>query len=330
MDVPATMAIAAAAVLILIMPAAVSHLIWKRSFRATAVEFMIRHHKRPNGLYKDSAGVADVMERRRARGERPYVMPEGLKIPCEIAESSSHGMQVFTMNPSSGSGITVFFTPGGSFTYHIRTYHWKMLSKIIAQTDAKIVVVQYPLLPFHDCGDTYPAIVDIFNETVPADGGRAILMGDSAGGNVALRIEERLALSGSRQPDEMILISPASGIKGTYEPGFLEGVAAKCPFISVEAAWVVGGLWAGKDRTTDDPDVAPLLGVVPGMCRTHIFSGTRDIFHYESMELCEEMRLKGNDCEFYVGEGLNHVYPLMPIPEARSVLKRMSRIIRGD
>ena len=58
-----------------------------------------------------------------------------------------------------------------------------------------------------------------------------------------------------------------------------------------------------------------------------VFAGTREILNPDSVKLYGRLDPAG-DNELIVGEGMFHVYPLLPIPEARGAVDRIVEKIR--
>jgi acetyl esterase/lipase len=56
--------------------------------------------------------------------------------------------------------------------------------------------------------------------------------------------------------------------------------------------------------------------------RTLLFCGTHDMLYAGSVALAARATEIGWDLEFVVGHGLLHVYPILPISEARAALRK--------
>jgi acetyl esterase/lipase len=89
---------------------------------------------------------------------------------------------------------------------------------------------------------------------------------------------------------------------------------------------VHGQYWAG-DADTHHWQVSPLFGEMAGLPPVAIYCGTREL-------LCPDIRLAfdrllaaGVDATLRVGTGLNHDWPLMPIPEADAAFEEIVEMI---
>ena len=52
-----------------------------------------------------------------------------------------------------------------------------------------------------------------------------------------------------------------------------------------------------------------------------IFAGDNEIFYKDIVSYVENLKEDGVDIKLVVGEGMFHVYPLFPSPEARAAFK---------
>jgi acetyl esterase/lipase len=66
------------------------------------------------------------------------------------------------------------------------------------------------------------------------------------------------------------------------------------------------------------PELSPINGPVDGLPETDLFVGTHDILYPDARAFAE--RTAGR-VHLVAEPGLFHVYPLAPVPEARSVVK---------
>ena len=82
-----------------------------------------------------------------------------------------------------------------------------------------------------------------------------------------------------------------------------------------------GRWWAGE-LDVRDPRVSPAFGPVEGLRHVTIFAGTREILNPDSVKLYGRLDPAG-DRELVLGEGMFHVYPLLPIPEAKPAIDKI-------
>ena len=76
-----------------------------------------------------------------------------------------------------------------------------------------------------------------------------------------------------------------------------------------------------------DYRLSPTFGTLEGLQNVTIFVGTREILYPDILAFYEKLKEKNIKTELFVGEGLNHVYPLFPIPEADSAISNIVQIM---
>ena len=64
-----------------------------------------------------------------------------------------------------------------------------------------------------------------------------------------------------------------------------------------------------------------------GLPPTSIFTGTNDLLLPDSRRLLEACTAAGTPCELIEGPRMQHVYPLLPIPEAKAALESIVALI---
>ena len=88
----------------------------------------------------------------------------------------------------------------------------------------------------------------------------------------------------------------------------------------------VGKSWAGE-FDTQDYRVSPLFGDNAGLPDTLIFAGESEIFYKDIKKYVENLKNDGVNVRLVMGNGLFHIYPLFPMPEARKAFKEIKKII---
>ena len=89
----------------------------------------------------------------------------------------------------------------------------------------------------------------------------------------------------------------------------------------------MGKCWAGN-LDLRDYRVSPIFGDISCLQNVCLFVGTREIFYPDVTDFYEMLQELGINTELVVGEGLNHVYPHYPIPEADDAFDQVCDFIR--
>lgn len=129
---------------------------------------------------------------------------DGKTVPC----------CVFSPKESQGKLPLIFFLHGGGFVFKGTPYHYNLAKICAEKLKAKVVFVDYRLafqgkylVSLNDCFAAYHYVVE-HAEELGADIENVGLMGDSAGGYLALALCKMLAENGAVLPKFQMLIYP--------------------------------------------------------------------------------------------------------------------------
>ncbi|MBR4232795.1 MAG: alpha/beta hydrolase [Oscillospiraceae bacterium] len=294
----------------------------KVSFTAKAAELYLR------ATY--GRRTADSVRKALAELEKqapvPYVLPKSLRLSSRVSEESVCGCQVFRLCGPEPPVRTVIYLHGGSYVNQITKFHWHACDRIAGLCRAEVIAPLYTLVPYGTWKEAFELAETVLDRCRSGHPERpVILMGDSAGGGLALALCEELAVKGIPQPDRTVLFSPWVDVD--LDNPDIRDYVNKDPFLT-PALSIYGERWTG-DLDTGDRRISPLFGDVTGLGPLALFAGTKEIAYPDIMLLAEKLREAGADFELIVGKGMCHVWPLFPIPEGRAALRRAAEIING-
>lgn len=221
------------------------------------------------------------------------------------------------------SAPLIFYCHGGSYIHGFSFFHWRLMRLLMDRTGAAVIAPDYRLAPFGTWAEAFRLILPCYARYArECPDRKLILMGDSAGGGLAAALAMELLQRGERSPDELILLSPWMDV--TIQDEEVADFIPLDPWLTTSHR-VCGKRWAG---TADprDPRVSPAFGPVEGLRHVTIFAGTREILNPDSVKLFARLD-PAKDNELIVGEGMFHVYPLLPIPEAKAAVDKIAEKI---
>lgn len=257
-----------------------------------------------------------------ARIERQQVSPASFEPPTlkgvTVERTDVAGWPVFTVSAVSPSGVTAVYFHGGSFVYEVAPQHWALVADLVRTTGATILMAIYPLAPLATASVIVPLAADL---AADAD----VIMGDSAGGDIALAAAMVLRDRTGRGP-RTILISPVLDV-GLTDPRVAE-LEPNDPWLAIKGAKYANDLYRGELDATD-PLVSPLYGSLDGLGAITMFSGTRDMLNADATRLVALAASVGHELDYHVAAGMIHVYPLLPIAEAKPAREVMRAVLRG-
>ena len=298
-----------------------SRLAYHRSGIATIAEWVLRLGGTKT-KFTDPDACAEYIDLR-AKAE-PYTL--GTKVKSSVSEEKINGSTVYTLTPGSAPEYIVLYLHGGAYVNDASNMYFSFLDKLAQQVNARVIVPIYPLAPTHTWDETFAILTEIYLSQLKDANLPVIIMGDSAGGGLSVAFCEYLAQEGYRQPDKMILFSPWMDVSMS-NPKAADFEDAD-PMLSAYGLVEMGKTWAG-DLPLEDYRISPIFGDISVLENVYLFVGTREIFYPDVTDFYSMLTEQGVQAKLYIGEGMNHVYPLYPIPEASAAARTVYRIIQG-
>lgn len=261
-----------------------------------------------------------ILEKTFNEGEKQTPAPKTLKTRIEDTENG----RIFYVNEKSESRYVIFYIHGGAYIHDIILPHWQLIEKLAKKTDAQIIVPAYRLVPFATYKEGYDLIVPLYKECIEKwPDKKFILMGDSAGGGFSLALAEFFKNEGIRMPDELVLICPWVDV--SMDNDDIKEFQEKDPFLSSATLKIDGKRWAGE-LDVHDPRVSPIYGDLSGIHNVTVFVGTCEILNPDIIKFYEMLDADPSN-ELNIAEEMNHVYPLMPIPEAKPAVEKIIQTV---
>lgn len=236
------------------------------------------------------------------------------------------GMQVFTWNDSGDEDqdILLYFHGGGYVRYPL-LFHMNMIQTIGRRSGCKIIMPVYPKAPEFTYKEAFPPLMDLYQELLKSKGNQAklFLLGDSAGGGLALGFSYFLKDRGIQQPDYLTLLSPWLDLSNSHKnikDGFEREV-----FFGHEPLNYAGLRWAGGEETLSSKYVSPINGQVTDLdCLVSLYIGSHEALYYDTLDLAEQLEEAQLLDSLHIGENQHHDWLLYPTPEARRARKEIA------
>lgn len=253
--------------------------------------------------------------------------PSRLRDDVEI-RAEHDGWPIYTVSPAGGRARhRAVYVHGGGWVNEIEPAHWRLIAQLAAETQTAVRVPIYPLIPWGTAGEVVPRVAKLVTAEIALVGSRrTFLLGDSAGGQIALSSTIWLRDNGFEQPDRIFLIAPMLDAAMTNPE--IAMVEPRDPWLARPGIAEYVRYWRGG-LSIDDPLVSPLSAELTGLTALTLFTGTRDILNPDAHLLARRATAAGVDVDFVEGEGMVHVYPLLPIPEGRAARRRIVDAING-
>ena len=217
----------------------------------------------------------------------------------------------------SPHGTLLYLHGGGYCVGSPRTYK-SLTSWLASKSGMPVVVPDYRLAPEHPFPAALDDVISVYNELCA--NGPVLLVGDSAGGGLALSLALEMRDGGGSMPLGMVLMSPWVDLRPDHQPYSVPGEAMLSPqWMRLCAARYAGG-------RTSEVSISPLLGDLRELPPALIQCGSDDMLCDQSRSLHMELVKAGVDSTLEVELDRWHVYQIHAgqLPSADDAISRIA------
>jgi acetyl esterase/lipase len=233
------------------------------------------------------------------------------------------GLDVEIAAPSTGTAHgDVLFLHGGGFVAGTPSTQRKLVGAIAREAGFRVWSVDYRLAPEHpfpagldDALAAYRALVERVD--------RLVLMGESAGGNLAASTLLAARAEGLALPTAVVLMAPFLDLTMSA-PSLLENTGKDIltpPFVEMCRDQYVG------DRDLADPRVSPLLADLSGLPPMLLQVGEYDLLRDDSVRFAQRASEAGSAVEVQIWPHAGHGFIGTgdDLPESRAAIKQITQ-----
>lgn len=227
--------------------------------------------------------------------------PKEIEDVCEVVTQKYKERKVFVVTPKerNKTKYTILYIHGGSYVAEVTKNHWEFIKQIAIDTNATIIVPDYPLTPKYTYKEVFEMMDPFYKDIVEkVDLKHFLIMGDSSGGGMALALEEKLSQEGISMPAKTILISPWLDVRLTNPS--IDKVQKVDKELNKETLKLAGLAYAGEEGINNYL-VNPIDGDISKLKNITIFTGTNDILNpdvHVLKEKAEEVGIQINIKEY--------------------------------
>jgi len=244
---------------------------------------------------------------------------------CLIQTQEIDGTDIYYFN--DGKDKKIIYLHGGAFCEQPLIFHWRFCDKIAFKTDSTLIFPIYKKSPEFTYKPTFELLEKCYRSLLETtDSENIFIMGDSSGGGLALSFCEYLNEISLPQPKRMILISPWLDV--SMEEEFPEEFEKTDPSLQREFLRRAGKSWAG-DTDVHSYLVSPIYGSLENLAAMTVYSGTHEAFIIYARRFKEKCESLGIELDYHEYEGMNHCFPIYPIPEAKKAQKEIIELINS-
>lgn len=231
-----------------------------------------------------------------------------------------------------GNGWAVLQLHGGAFVSGVNDLYHRMAVRYSGMAGgAEVFTLDYRLWPEYAYPSQQNDAMDAWSwimQHYPAD--RVFVVGDSAGGNLALSLTLRLRDQGDDLPAAVIAMSPWADLSNSG-PSHLYN-ATKDPSFGLEPGRWDGVAPVGVNTTypdglnARDPYLSPSFGDYAGFPPMLLQAGDMEVLLSDSQMVRDNAAANGVDCTLTVYPGMFHVFQgsLDLLPESRAAWREIA------
>ena len=305
-------------------------------------------HRKPQSLSARAAKLLlKLMNRKHVLRKEMHsgsIPQEPAKIPtrlrpkayCEYKSFAGHGYWLVSPKPvqtkhhslaarAENTDTLALYLHGGAYVHNMTKYHWNLIDGLLEKTSVPFLIPDYPLAPTYTCVDTIDFMQNLYNDVVMSlQPERLIVMGDSAGGGLALSLGSQWKQS-SIPPHQLILIAPWLDISMSHPQ--IPAFAATDLMLDIEGPLLAGRAYRGslaEDDWRHSPKYADINGVAP----IALFIGSNDMLYADILDLRNKLQQLNHTYQYFEYPDMFHVWPAVTmLPEAKQAIDQLAKLI---
>lgn len=245
----------------------------------------------------------------------------------DISLSSASKRTIYHISPRQNkSNSTILYLHGGAYIHNLLHVHWNLITSIVRRTGASMVVPDYPLAPENNFRDVYDMLDPLLlRMLIQSEESPLIVMGDSAGGGLALGLLQKLEIEDYPKPP-VILLSPWLDVSMSHPD--IKKVEGHDILLKAEGLIKAGKLYSANSDPKN-PLISPIYGTFKNLGPVSIFTGTEDVLVVDALRLRQLLHEEGIPCNFFEYPGMFHGWmTVVSLPESKSVLDQIEVLLK--
>lgn len=274
-------------------------------------------------------GMLSIYVKTRKQSTKPFFSPREIKT-YHISKIVIDQRDIWTLGADLETPTHILYFHGGMYVIEGTGFHKRWLLRLYRRSDIKITYVDYPLAPESTVDEALQTVVAAYEFLVqqfPDD--HFILMGDSAGGGLALVLAQYLRDRDHKKPPEkLVLYSP--WIRLDMQNPEIREIAKRDVLLDLDVLKKSAQQYAGEYELTHQY-LSPYFNSFQNLGEIHVYFGGDELLAPD-IQLFEEKCIREHACaNFYCYEGMQHVFHLFTfLPESMDVLRRTREILINE
>lgn len=226
--------------------------------------------------------------------------------------------------------VCIYLIGGGMLKYPKKD-EVKEQIKLARLTGRDMVLPYYPLVPDNSILDVYEMLYQLYKKLIEEyEHENIAIAGGSSGGNLALGLISYINEKGEGipMPGKIYAASPGTVIYTEEEKRKAKILDGRDLIMSIIA---LENIQAGMENGREVPEYMRYLqrGDYTGLKEAYLIFGGDEVFSAAADTIAEQMRKFGVDVRLEIGEGMYHMYSMMPlVPEAKKAYQDMIEYLK--
>ena len=244
---------------------------------------------------------------------------------CQKQNVAGHPVWTIKLKNTQAKNHILFFH-GGAYVDTFSYFHWRFIAQLIVSQNCIVHAPNYPLAPKNNAPQTIKMALETYKKLLKKPNvNKIIIMGDSAGGGLALALTQLILDKKITPPAHTILLSPWLDI--SMSNPVIPKIDKHDPLLSADSLADHGKSYAGN-LSSDHPYVSPIKGSFHNLPPISIFIGTKDILYPDCLKLHKILDDLKNPGLYFEAPGMLHNWMLYPFFEAIESKVHIFKIVR--
>jgi monoterpene epsilon-lactone hydrolase len=244
-------------------------------------------------------------------------------------QSSIGGIGGWWCRPENvGAHSAVLYLHGGAYVVGSAAAYRHFVAQIAARAGTSVFIADYGLAPERPFPAAFDDAKATYRGLVAAGFTKIGLVGDSAGGGLALALLSDLINAASVEPAAVVVMSPWIDLALTGES--MTSRAKADPLLSRATLQAAAQLYLAH-QDPNDPRISALsaeLGIFPLI---QIHTGEDEVLLDDSRRYAERVKAAGGNVQLHIWQGMVHVFPanLALLRAAKEALDLLGNFLRS-
>lgn len=292
----------------------------KKSFKASFIDKYLAF-KKPKSIYCETSekNFSKIISGFQKETSKLLKKPNGFE------EITYQTRQVFLYNSKPEQNL-LFYITGDTYLQNPTNSHFKFIKNIAEQNHLTTIVPIYGRAPEHSFESEFQIIISLYHKLLDENPEKKIyLMGDGAGGAIALGLVYYMEDLNLRKPEKTILFSP--WLDATLSNPKISAFEDKDEILAPWGLRKIALLWARDEAIIKNRHISPIYGNAQDLKNVTIICGSEEILLPDINKFTSFLEQKLVDHQTIIYEGMSHGFYLYNIEEARSVLRQVHEIL---